>query len=279
MSPHITTVLFHSFLVILFAEIWIGPPLTPPCEGGQSQQRDEPSTRRSTEIANPYSRPKDIEQGALLVRARCSICHGLDATGGRGPDLTRGVFRYGNSDQALFRNIQNGIPGAGMPGARMSDDNIWRIINFIRFKTAPAKPPVLEGNAKEGEKIFVRHNCSSCHWTGKEGGRRGPDLSTSRSTLGYVKKALLDPNAVISPEYQRALIITNDGRVVEGMRLNENSYYIQLIDQRDQLWTIAKEHAQELHKPNQSLMPSYAKELTREQLDDLIAYLFSLRKE
>jgi putative heme-binding domain-containing protein len=267
MPCHIRKLLFLWFLLVLFTGL------------GPAQERRGLPTVPATEVANPYTKPEDLEQGALVVRAFCSTCHGRDGTGGRGPDLTRGHFRHGNSDEALFRNIRNGIPGTGMPGMRLSELRTWQAISFLRAKGSRPEPPVLQGNAKEGEKLFGKYNCASCHWTGHAGGRRGSDLSRSGGTPDYVKAAILEPNADLDPKYQRVLVYKKDGRVLEGVRLNENGYHVQLIDDRDELWTIATEDIEELHKPNQSLMPSYATAFTQEQLADLVAYLFSLRKE
>lgn len=42
------------------------------------------------------------------------------------------------------------------------------------------------------------------------------------------------------PTGRVVLIITKKGRILEGMRLGENTFYIQLIDANDRLYTIAK---------------------------------------
>ena len=60
--------------------------------------------------------PAAIKEGASLFRANCSPCHGLNARGGgRGPDLTSGLWIHGGSDAAIFRTISQGVPGTEMP--------------------------------------------------------------------------------------------------------------------------------------------------------------------
>ena len=229
---------------------------------------------------SPAADPRDIEGGRMLVRGYCTGCHGLDAKGARAPDLTQRVLRHGNSDEALSRIIRHGIPGTGMAGfAWWPDKHIRQVVSFLQYQRGSQRPSVIPGNAQKGKKVFEKHKCATCHWTGQTGGRRGSDLSMSRSPLEYARQALVDPAADIDRQYQQVVLLTKGGRTLQGMRLSENTFYIQLIDERDRLYTIAKADIDELERPNQSLMPSYEKELSSEELENLIAYLFSLRKE
>ena len=54
-------------------------------------------------------------EGQRLFVANCSTCHGADAKGARGPDLTSGALRHGSSVTEIAKNIVDGIPGTGMP--------------------------------------------------------------------------------------------------------------------------------------------------------------------
>ena len=234
----------------------------------------------SRDSKSPSADPRDIEGGRQLVRAYCTSCHGLDAKGARAPDLTQRVLRHGNSDEALSNIIRNGIPGTGMTGfAWWPSRHVRKVVSFLQHQRSSQAPSVIPGDAQKGKEVFEKQRCSTCHWTGPTGGRRGPDLSTSRGPLEYVRQALVDPAADIDRQYQQVVLVTKTGRILQGMRLSEDSFYIQLIDERDRLYTIAKADIDQLERPSQSLMPSYEKELSSEELDNLIAYLFSLRKE
>src|SRR5215471_273499 len=76
----------------------------------------------------------DVSDGASLFKAECASCHGRRATGGLGPDLTRGIFRTAVDDEAMFRVIAGGIPGSRMPGAlgRHSADDVWQLVGYVR---------------------------------------------------------------------------------------------------------------------------------------------------
>jgi cytochrome c oxidase cbb3-type subunit III len=56
-----------------------------------------------------------LASGKEIFSQRCVACHGADAKGGIGPDLTRSELKYGKSEAAILESVSNGRPG-GMPG-------------------------------------------------------------------------------------------------------------------------------------------------------------------
>src|SRR6058998_3063715 len=67
-----------------------------------------PATRAIPET-NPLSSEADIQQGAALFQTHCTYCHGANGEGGRGADLTAGIYRRGGRDPELYSSIRNGI--------------------------------------------------------------------------------------------------------------------------------------------------------------------------
>jgi putative heme-binding domain-containing protein len=193
----------------------------------------------------------------------------------------RGRLRHGDKDAEIRNTIKDGVPGTDMPGlGEDSDDKpLWQIVAFIQSRRKGRQAPEkLDGDPVKGKALFIQHNCSSCHWTGNDGGRRGPDLSTASSTLAHVRKAILEPNSVADPVYQQILVELKDGRSVSGTWLNESSYFIQLMDNEERLVTLSK-NGTVIDRPKQSLMPSYRAVLTEPELKDLTAHVFALRKQ
>jgi hypothetical protein len=68
-----------------------------------------------------------------------------------------------------------------------------------------------------------------------------------------------------------------DGREISGRRLNEDSFTIQIRDSQNRLHSLRKRDLADLSKEfGRSEMPSY-ESLPAAEVDDLIAYLSSLR--
>lgn len=95
------------------------------------------------DLRNPYANnPSAAAEGRqLFVQYNCSGCHGGRAGGGMGPSLRTGQFTYGGTDTDLFATIFEGRP-AGMPtwGDKLSSDQIWKIITYIRTLDTPEEP-------------------------------------------------------------------------------------------------------------------------------------------
>src|SRR5262245_10953376 len=81
---------------------------------------------------NPVETETDSQQGAAVFQTQCSYCHGVRGEGGRGADLTAGEYRMGGSDRELFKTIRIGVPGSEMPAVRVSDDEIWKLVGYVK---------------------------------------------------------------------------------------------------------------------------------------------------
>src|SRR5947207_1299456 len=88
----------------------------------------------SAEVAkiNPFGTDADVQQGGDLFQLHCTYCHGARGEGGRGADLTAGEYRIGGADPQLFMTIRSGVPGSEMPASRISDDEIWKLVGFVK---------------------------------------------------------------------------------------------------------------------------------------------------
>ena len=72
-------------------------------------------------------------------------------------------------------------------------------------------------------------------------------------------------------------VVTKDGTVINGRRLNEDTYRVQLIDDRERLHSLLKADLREFTIAKTSPMPSYKDTLTPAEIADLLAYLLSLK--
>ena len=227
---------------------------------------------------NPHlGRADSIKNGLALYRQRCGDCHGLDARGYRGPDLT--VALGGMPDERLFQTIRKGVPGSEMQPNNMTDDDVLLIIAYLRnMNKATANEPA-SGNADNGRKLFAAQ-CATCHRVGNTGGRLGPDLSrvgVSRSREALVRE-IRTPSEFMAPGYESVTLVTSDGQKIRGVKKNEDTFSIQIMDARERLQGHRKADLQQLIFEKASLMPEYGTErLYDSDLNDLIGYLRTLR--
>ena len=86
-------------------------------------------------MANPLTgNPQAIAQGRQLYLAmNCASCHGYEAKGAMGPNLTDKEWRYAGTPAALFNSIAQGRP-QGMPswGRTIPEAQIWSIVAYLQ---------------------------------------------------------------------------------------------------------------------------------------------------
>ena len=246
--------------------------------GASAQDRTRPEPRPAK---NPVEgNPQAISNGGAMFRTRCAGCHGPDARGYLGPDLT-GVWSRGNTDDRIFDIVRHGVPGTEMTPAdpqRVADRDIWQVLAYLRTLSAvPAPPPT--GDAASGERFF-RANCSSCHMVNGRGGQLGPDLSrigSGRPRAGLLSK-LRGASELIRAGYEPVTLVTREGERIRGVKKNEDEFSIQIMDTRERLQGFLKANLSELTMEKQSLMPVYGPDrLNDRDMDDLLRYLGGLR--
>src|SRR5688572_9265452 len=226
-----------------------------------------------------YSRA-DVEAGQRLYGPQCQVCHGANGDGVPGIDLKLGRFRRASSDQDLARTITSGVPGTGMPAFVLRPEELTAVVAFIRAGFDPASASVRVGDAARGGTLFyAKAECAQCHRVNGRGPRLAPDLSDIGAirTLAALQRALLTPDEALLPIHRAVRIVTRDGRTLRGRRLNEDTYTVQIIDEQENLLSLAKEDLREIVVATEAQMPSYAERLTADELADVIAYLVSLK--
>lgn len=237
------------------------------------------SLAQSGPPANPT--PADLAAGQRFYMGACSYCHGPGGEGGRGPNLAVPRLFRAADDPALFRIIRNGIEGTEMPRAwRMLDKEIWQVVAYVRSLGRLPRQAV-SGDAARGAQIYRgKGNCAQCHILAGQGGRMGPSLDDigARRSPDYLRQALLEPGAAAPDGFLQVTAVTRDGRKITGIRLNESTFSVQLRDLSDRFHSFLKSELAELRKEKgQSPMPGYKDLLTPAEVDDLVAYMASLR--
>jgi cytochrome c(L) len=75
------------------------------------------------------------EGRALYMKYGCSACHGVAGGGGMGVPLNDDVWKFGSSDEEVFKLIKGEVAASTMPkvfAQQMTDDEIWKVVAFMR---------------------------------------------------------------------------------------------------------------------------------------------------
>jgi putative heme-binding domain-containing protein len=230
-----------------------------------------------------------LEKGQKLFQVHCARCHGTKGEGGEGANLKRKRLRHAPDDEALVQVINFGIPGTGMPGNIFDDYQAKQIAAYVRFigriETGP--PP---GDRQRGEDLFANQGgCFACHIVAGKGRAFGPELTSigDQRGLAYLRESLMTPasrmpggSVPLHGSYQGYLSVhlkTDSGSIVQGVRVNEDAFSIQIRDMSGALRSFDKQKLVEFEKLyGHSLMPGV--EFSTNELDDLITYLMSLQE-
>jgi cytochrome c oxidase cbb3-type subunit 3 len=221
----------------------------------------------------------DIAYGAALYASKCVTCHGAQGDAIGGVNLRSGTFRNAVIDRDLERFIRAGSP-AGMPAFRLDNAEMAGIVAYLRNMNAFDTATVKTGDAARGRGVFFgKGACTGCHRVGVTGSRVGPNLSEvgAARSAGSLHRSLVDPTSQMMPVNRPVRAVKKDGTTVTGRRLNEDTYSVQIIDDRERLHSLLKADLREFTISTTSPMPSYTRTLSDEEIADVLAYLLSLK--
>lgn len=132
------------------------------------------------------------------------------------------------------------------------------------------------GNPRLG-KIQYRNLCGRCHYLFDEGGQIGPDLTPfQRDDLERMLVNVINPGLEIREGFENHLLITVDGRVLNGFVADRDAQVVVLRGIDGQNVIVPRDQIDELRVIPHSVMPEdILRTLTDQQIRDLFAYLRS----
>jgi hypothetical protein len=98
------------------------------------------------------------------------------------------------------------------------------------------------------------------------------DIGAARSA-GSLQRSLVDPTSQMMPINRPVRVVTRDGTIINGRRLNEDTYSLQIIDDHERFHSLVKADVREYTISKASPMPSYKGKLSDEEMADVLAYL------
>ena len=231
-----------------------------------------------------------------LYVARCAGCHGPSGEGSRGPALNVAVLQRANDLDSLVFLLRRGIPGTEMPATAVETvaDEPLRALAIYVLGLRTNKPGAAPGRLARGAELFrTKGKCLTCHRVNGEGRTSGPDLSDIGRLREpeWLRRAVVEPEAAlydsfggyrwtinIPDNYLLVEISTKSGDRISGSRLNEDAFSIQIRDGEGAIRSFLKSELSEVRRQwGKSPMPRYGDVFTADEIEDLIAYLASLR--
>lgn len=131
-------------------------------------------------------------------------------------------------------------------------------------------------SAQDGARVFEK-SCSKCHRIDGVGHQVGPDISDTRNRArDALLYDILDPNRRVDPQFTDYVVVTLDGRTLNGLLVSETDESIVLRQPEGLQLTLARSDIEELRSTNRSLMPEgIEKDVTVQQMADLLEFLKS----
>jgi putative heme-binding domain-containing protein len=231
------------------------------------------------QAVNPYDGDAAaISAGATLFGTRCSECHGADAKGLAGPDLTL-LWQAGVSDARVLEIIRSGVPDTIMPPSTADDRENWAIVAYL--KSLSTVPPFASerGNFARGRDVFASE-CASCHRVAGSGGSLGPALTRIARVRGReaLVSAIREPDVLVPSSHKKVTLVMRTGERITGIRRAEDAFSIQILDTDERLRGYLKSEIGQVIHEEGSLMPAFGDDqLSDDELEDLLAYLATLR--
>ena len=148
-----------------------------------------------------------------------------------------------------------------------------------------AKTASENGNLNRGKRLFYTSaaSCFACHDPPGNSPRLGPDLTKITKSMqpeDWVN-SVLHPSKQIDKEFAQVNVVTDDGKVITGIRISEDDTGVVLRNVAEpKPITIPADSIDEVIESKTSIMPDgLVRSLkSRQEFDDLMKYLISLKK-
>ena len=159
-----------------------------------------------------------LAEGQKVFASNCSACHGWDAKGARGPDLTSGTWRHGSTAAQIAKNIHDGIPGTGMPAFPLKDNQPRLIADWLISQVRGVDEKAT-GDPVAGKSLFYGSGgCSGCHAIQGSGSGFAPDLTGigDQRSVRDLTGQITVPGERPRGGNRGAEVTTHDGRKIRG---------------------------------------------------------------
>jgi putative membrane-bound dehydrogenase-like protein len=135
------------------------------------------------------------------------------------------------------------------------------------------------GDARAGWRVFVRTTCVNCHAYAGRGAAVGPDLTAigGQMTRQKLIESILQPSKEVGPLFVAWQVLTEDGRALTGLKLNDGSgSHAKFIGADGERFEVPLVEIVSQRPSKESIMPARLEEtMSIAEMRDLIAFLLS----
>ncbi len=194
--------------------------------------------------------PSAAEGQRLFQQKGCIGCHSVAGQGGKvGPALDEvGLRRTPEWMMQHFRDPQSVTPGSVMPKFGFTETEARALTDFLlhlRERNISSNLTALVGPVERGREVFRKYGCAGCHGADAKGGVPNPNAKTAEQIPGLL---------YVADGYTKEEL---KARIVKGQR------EIPALDPK--------------RPPPPLYMPAWGGLIKDAEIDDLIAYLISLK--
>lgn len=99
----------------------------------RAKARAEANPMSDEAFAVMLASPENVEAGHQVFAATCASCHGQNAEGLVGPNLTDAYWLHGNKPADIVRDVNEGFIEKGMPpwGPVLGDEKVRKVTAYV----------------------------------------------------------------------------------------------------------------------------------------------------
>jgi len=234
--------------------------------------------RQRTPLAEAASA---VERGRKQFGESCGFCHGLDATGGRGPDLVRSALvAHDTNGDKIGEVIRTGRPDKGMPPQSLSNQQVSDIAAYLHFRLAesiesadvPAAYPVarlLTGNAGAGKAYFNgAGRCADCH---------SPSGDLAHIAGKYSSIELASRMLYPDPPRVNCTVTLANGEQIKGTVKHIDEFVLIMKDSSGSFRAFSRDQVKVALRDELAAHRALLDQITPAEFHDLFAYIASLK--
>lgn len=215
-------------------------------------------------LLTAFDKSDDPEVGRALVEA-LGESDGLRAINARALALI--VADYPADVQKTAESLIQRVADE----TRLDEDRRAKLLSIVNDK----------GDPENGRKIFFgKGTCHLCHRVGDQGGQVGPDLSLIgqiRNRYDFIESIGV-PSASFARGYEPVMVTLKDGTSHIGRFGQETEEHFEIINAQGKKLKFKRDEIFQVNESRISVMPEGLDLLmTRDELNDLVAYLKSLK--